>query len=505
MSTAKKILGNTAVQVAGRAVMAVTSVVILKAISGFLSVEGYGMYAGVYEFLAFFGIAADLGLFTIAVREMSRGSRDRNFIVSNILGMRMLLALVAMSVAVLAAFLIPNYQDTFIPGGVAIASMAVFLSIMHGTVSSVLQVDLKMQYATFGLVVGKVISLGWMLSVILYFYAGDPSAEAFYQLIVAGVVGNLFAFLFTLRYALKHARIRPQFCRKYWKEIMFTAVPYGAALVLNMVYFRIDSIMILFMKGPEELGFYSPAVRMLEILSVVPVYFMNSVLPVLTRAVKEGGEKVGRILRLSFDFLFMAALPMCTGLFILAYPIIFLITQPEFLSRLDEGVYGSDIALQILVWAMFFAFINTLFTYSLVATNKQNHLLWINGSAALFNIIANFIAIPIYGFRGAAVTSIMTEAYILLLAWFVARRYVSYKLDLMAFLKTLVATGIMGWVVWVLREPTYHLWGMQNLNVLLLAGIGAVTYGSLLLLFRAVPEEFLQGRGFMSRLLSKKR
>ncbi|MFT7184318.1 MAG: O-antigen/teichoic acid export membrane protein, partial [Oceanicoccus sp.] len=70
MSTAKKILSNTAIQVAGRAIMAVTSIVILKAISGFLSVEGYGMYKGVYDFLAFFGIIADLGLFTIAVREM---------------------------------------------------------------------------------------------------------------------------------------------------------------------------------------------------------------------------------------------------------------------------------------------------------------------------------------------------------------------------------------------------------------------------------------------------
>lgn len=492
MSTAKKILGNTAVQVAGRAVMAVVSIVILKIISGFLSVEGYGMYSGVYEFLAFFAIIADLGLFTIAVREMGKENRPRDFIVGNILGMRMVLAFSMMVVAVIAAFLIPQYQDTFIPGGVAVASFAVFFAIMHGTVSSVLQVELKMQYSTIGLVGGKLISMGWMIAVIFFFFAGDPSEQAFYMLLLAGGFGNLFAFIYTLYFALKHAKIRPQYNRQYWVEIMTTAVPYGAALVMNMIYFRIDSIMILFMKGPTELGYYSPPMRILEILSVIAVYFMNSVLPVLSRAIKNGSDKVGRILRLSFDFLFMLGMPMAVGLYLLAYPLIFLITQPEFLSDLDAGIYGSDIALQILVFALFFSYMNSLFTYSLVAVNKQNHLLWINGSAAILNIATNLIFIPMYGFRGAAWTSVGTEVYILIMASMVARKFLKFNLDGLAFLKTVLASGVMGATVYYLKEPTYDLWGLQNLNVLLLAAIGAVVYGAMLLLLKAIPKEFLK-------------
>ncbi|MBT4384483.1 flippase [Candidatus Peregrinibacteria bacterium] len=492
MSTAKKILGNTAVQVAGRAMMAAASVVILKIITSFLSVEEYGMYASIYEFLAFFGIAADLGLFTIAVREMGKGKRDRSFIVSNILGMRMLLAFTTMSAAVISAALIGKFTGTYIPTGVMIASIAVFFVIMHGTVSSVLQVELKMQYATMGLVGGKFISLSWMLATIYFFYAGDPGSDAFYQLIWAGVFGNIFAFLFSLFFARKYAKIWPQFNWGYWKEISVTALPYGTALILNIVYFRIDSLMLLFMKGPSEVAIYSPAVRMMEILSVVPIYFMNSVLPVLSRHVEEGSKRVSRMIRLSFDFLFMLGMPMAVGVYLIAYPLIFLITQPEFLSRLDEGFYGSDIALQILVFAMFFAYLNSLFTYSLVAVNKQSHLLWINGTAAVFNIAANFYVIPEWGFRGAAVTSIITEIYILLMAWLIARKWIDYKLDWLAFCKTVVATAAMGLTVWKLTEPTYNFMNLQNFNVFLLAGIGAAVYGAVLLLLKAVPEEFMR-------------
>lgn len=490
MSTAKKILSNTAIQVFGRAIMAGLSIVILKIISHFLSVEGYGQYTAVYEFLAFFGIAADLGLFTIAVREMSKGERDKTFIANNILGMRMTLGVVMMSLATVAAFLIPAYQDTFIPVGVAVASLSVFLAIMHGTVSSVLQVELRMQHATWGLVLGKAVSLAWMAAVIFYFFADEPSQAAFNQLMIAGVVGNLLSFLYTFYFALKVQRIRPQFTREYWKEVAITAAPYGTALILNMVYFRVSSLMLLFMEGPKELGYLGPAMRILEILNVIPVYFMNSVLPVLSKAVREGGTKVERIVQLAFNFLFMTGFPMAVGLYLLAYPIIFLITQPEFLSQLDKGIYGSDYALRILALAMFFSFLNSTFNYSLISLGKQNHLLWINGSAAALNIVVNLYLIPRLGFRGAALSSVGVELFILALSYLVARRYIHYRFDLVGLFKIALAGLLMGGAVYALKDPTYNLWGLQNLNVLVLAVGGAALYGGLLYLFGAIPEEF---------------
>jgi O-antigen/teichoic acid export membrane protein len=517
MSTAKKILSNTAVQVAGRLVMAASSIFVLKMITNFLSIEAYGMYSSIYEFLAFFGIAADLGLFTIAVREMSKGEREQGFIMSNILGMRMALAFTMMSLATIAAFLIPKFGGTYIPVGVAIASMAVFFTILHGTVSSVLQVELKMQRSTIGLVGGKLISVTWMAAVVYYFYVGEPGAESFYQLIVAGLVGNIFAFGYALYYALKHVKFKPRFDRGYWTEIMTTSAPYGLALIMNMIYFRIDAMMLLLMRGPSEVALYTPVVRILEILSVIPIFFMNSVLPTFSKAASEaksgvsgaakkvgaeingaartvarvGSEKIQQIMGLSLDFLVMMALPMVIGLFLLAYPIVFLITQPEFLTRLDEGFYGSDMAMKILVFAMFFAFLNSLFTYSLVAINKQNHLLWINGSAAILNILVNLSVIPEYGFRGAAYASIGTEAYILLMSFLVARRFMVFRPNWGRLFKFVLASFLMGALVWAIKEPSYYWLGLENLSAILVSGIGAVFYGALLLLFGAIPKEWM--------------
>jgi len=89
------------------------------------------------------------------------------------------------------------------------------------------------------------------------------------------------------------------------------------------------------------------------------------------------------------------------------------------------------------------------------------------------------------------VTSVITEAYILVLAFFVARRWLTFKLSLLTILKTILATAVMGGVVYALLEPSYYWLGLENLNVLLLALIGALVYGAMLLLLKAVPEEFL--------------
>ena len=65
MSIARKILENTFVQFGGKIITAALSIFVLKMISGYLGTSGYGDYTTVYQYLAFFGIAADFGIFTV--------------------------------------------------------------------------------------------------------------------------------------------------------------------------------------------------------------------------------------------------------------------------------------------------------------------------------------------------------------------------------------------------------------------------------------------------------
>lgn len=488
MSIARKILSNTLAQILGKVAVAILGIAVVKIATNYLSVEGYGEYTLIYEFLAFFGIAADLGLFTIAVKEMAEDEDKIPKIIGNILTLRTFLITVTMGVAIVAAFLIPKYQDTHVPLGVAIAAITTFVTILNGTITSVLQSKLKMHISSLATVLGKIISVGLMAYIVFYGFPTDTDT-GFYLLLVAGLIGNLVMLLTTGHYVRKITPLRLRFDIDLWKTVLKKALPYGLALILSTIYFRIDSILIYFLRDEEEVGIYAVGMRILEHFAILPLYFMNSVLPVLTKALKEKSEKYKAIISYAFDFLAAMAVPMVVGSVLLAYPIIFVVSSPEFLSRLTENFYGSDMALQILIFALLFQFLNILFAFILIALDKQTKLLYINGACVIFNIITNLIFIPIYGFRGAAVTSVLSELFILIATFLTARHYLKFTISIKNTAKILLSAATMGLSIYILQPFTYTY--IQNWNILLLIPLGMVIYVAMLFVTRTIDKNML--------------
>ncbi|MBU1992230.1 MAG: flippase [Patescibacteria group bacterium] len=489
MSYARKILSNTFSQIAGKAISAIISVLIIKIITNYLSISGYGEYTMIYEFIAFFAIAADLGLFTIGVREMSRNEEEVKKIAGNILGLRIVLAFITMGLAVAAAFLIPKYQGTLIPIGTAIAAITTIFTLLNGTVAMVLQLRLKMQWVSLTFVLGRLATLGYMAYIVFYGIP-EPSDLGFYNLLIAGVIGNGLMFAATTYLANKTVELKPQFDLKLWKRVVVASLPYGLALILNQIYFRIDSILLFMLKDSSEVGMYGVPMRMLEVFTVIPLYFMNSVLPVLTKALKEKTEKYRRIIQYSWDFLMTTATPIIIGSVILAYPIVFIVSSPEFLSRLNEGFYGSDIGLQILIFALGFQFLNVLFAFILISMNQQKKLLLINFIAVLFNIVGNFLVIPQWGFRGAAFTSVISELIILVGTYIAAKHYLEFRIRLGPTFKILLSGAVMGLSVYGLHE--YLADSMKAKVVILLVPVGAIVYIGMLFITGAVSKDMLK-------------
>lgn len=503
MSIARKILENTFVQVFGKLVTAGLSIVVLKIISGYLGTAGYGDYTTVYQFLAFFGIAADFGIYTITVKEMSKDESRIPMILANVMGLRTVLAILAMLAAIIVAFLIPSYSDTVIPMGILIATLATIFTLLNGTVSSVLQVHLKMQYSTIGLIVGKIVSVIYMAVVAYILFTGDL-VNGFYHLMWAGVVGNFVMFALTSYYVRRYTKITYRFDLGFWKKIFITSLPYGVALVLNTMYFRLDVILMTVMLphtvaladgtvqcnavmcGDTEVGLYGVAMRFLEMLVIIPIYFMNSVLPVMTRFIEEQSNRIKELMQYSFDFLAATGIPILVGGFVLAVPIIMFISDPEFVSG-NIYSYGSDFAVRILMFAMLFSFINSLFGFTLVVLNKQIKLMFVNAGCVLLNTIGNLIVIPYFGFRGAAATSVVSELFILILTGWIVKKALGFRLSPVTLFKVIISSLIMGLVVsagfyWM--KDAWFVW-----QIVLLIPLGGVVYILMMLGTKAITPE----------------
>jgi len=488
MSTALKILSNTISQIIGKFAVAILGLVSVKIATSYLSVAGYGEYTAIYSFLTFFGIAADLGLFTIAVREMSENEDEIPKIIGNILSIRTILVVLIMGVAIVSAFLIPAYEETRISIGVAVASLTVILTIMNGTTTSVLQAKLKMHQASIATVVGKVITVVFMLYIVVWGFPSDKEM-GFYMLLVAGNVGALIMELTTRYYVRKITPLNYRFDFGFWKQVLARSIPYGLALILNTVYLNIGPIMLSMMGTKEQVGIYGVATKMLEQFSILPLYFMNSVLPVLTKSIKDKSERYKDIIKYSFDFLCAMSIPLVVGGVILAYPIVFAVSTPDFLSRLSEGYFGSDIAFQILIFALLFQFINVLFAFIMISVNKQYRLLYINASCVLLNITGNVILIPYLGFRSCAIMSVISEFFILILNYTYAKKSLQFSLSFKNLFKIIFSALVMGIAVYFGQKLSYSY--LQNWNLIALVPFGGAIYVAMLFATKVVDKNII--------------
>jgi len=184
----------------------------------------------------------------------------------------------------------------------------------------------------------------------------------------------------------------------------------GWPLMLNhflaTIFFQIDVVILETLRGAAIVGKYSVAYRWLLALNIIPAFFTQALLPVMSRQANENRESLKRTYTLGVKLLLAVALPVAVAFTFLAEPLTLLLGGSQFVP---EGA----IALQIMIWSIPIGWINSLTQYTLIAVDLQRRITQAFIVAVTFNIVTNFIFIPIYGYQAAAVTTILSEMVLL--------------------------------------------------------------------------------------------
>ncbi|HET7292737.1 MAG TPA: flippase [Vicinamibacteria bacterium] len=185
------------------------------------------------------------------------------------------------------------------------------------------------------------------------------------------------------------------------------AYPAGIAILLSMVYFRIDLVLLERLRDDAEVGAYAAAYRLLEGLLFIPAFFMAALFPALSE-VSRKPDDLKRLLEVGLRWMFLLS-----GLLAL----MLLVAAPWALWLLyGESYVEAAPALRVLSLALLFIFPNYLLTHLLVATGRQRWNALIAGVCVLVNVGLNLPAIHRFGALGAAATTVVTEGVLFALA-----------------------------------------------------------------------------------------
>ena len=412
-SLSGKIAWNTLSQIIGKAASSSLGLVIAAILKRYLGPEDFGLFTFVSVFVLMFGTLADWGLNLISVREASRSTSRAAEIIGNVLVLRLLLSVVAATLAVVAIHLLPYDSQTRLL--VSVASPALIVLSLKTSFQIIFQTKLEMHNwalseITTNLVVVllllAVVSLGGsVLAIVLVFLAGHLAAAA-----VAAVLGYR---LLPLKFSLAQPNTR---------YLLWESLPMGGILVMFTIYNRIDTLIISLYQGQAAVGFYGAAYRIFEVLVLGAAYFANSVLPLISKLAQEDLYSLGMVYRKSFLVLLLLGTTVAIANFIFAPLAIFLLGGEEY--------SGSVLPLRILSLALIVSYFNHLNGYTLIALGKQWYSLAIALLALLVNVGLNLILIPTYSYPAAALVTFITEALIVVLSLWVVRKTLGPNLNL---------------------------------------------------------------------------
>jgi O-antigen/teichoic acid export membrane protein len=184
-------------------------------------------------------------------------------------------------------------------------------------------------------------------------------------------------------------------------EIFRLAAPLGLTAILTTIYYKADFVMLSYMKSDTEVGYYNAAYTIVNTLLLFTTTFTATMLPRLSSLFTSDTEVLGRLYRTAFKYLLFTGLGCAVGATALAGPIMNFLFGPEYLP--------GAAALAILIWASALMFVNSLQGSLLVASNLKRQLMYMTGAGAVANLILNFMLIPKFGLRGAAVATVSSE------------------------------------------------------------------------------------------------
>ncbi|OGI15602.1 MAG: hypothetical protein A2Z52_01235 [Candidatus Moranbacteria bacterium RBG_19FT_COMBO_42_6] len=471
MLVARKIAYNVLVSSISKVLSTILALVSIAFITRYLGKEGFGNYATVLAFLSFFAAVADLGLYSISTREISKEGSDEKKIMGNIFALRMVSSLAILILAPIIVSFFPYPPE--VKAGIIVVAFSFIFSSGYQVLNGVFQKNLAMDKVAIAELTGKIFQVAFIVLAIRMDWG--------FQWIIASLLFNMaISFLIVYLWSKKYLRFSIQFDLNYWKKFLKESTPIGIAAVITFAYFKMDTILLSLMKTGADVGIYNAANKVLENITFFPAMIIGLIFPLMAKYIFTDKKRFLEISNKTFKVFIILIVPLIIGISFLANGIIMLIGGGEFVE--------AAAVLRILAFSLALIFFGNFFNSVLIAGNLQKKLMMILGFAAVVNIISNLVFIPRYSYFAAAYISVLTEFLVVVLGFYLSVKKIGY------FPKTEKLPGIL--VAGAAMAAFLFLFRGKNFIFLLLTS--SLVYFLLLWVFKAIGTEEIRS------LISKK-
>lgn len=385
------------------------SLAAMVVISRYLGVEKFGDYGFILAVCTIFMVIEDMGMNQISIREMARNPERGDEIFTASIVLRSLLGIVTFFIIVLVINILSSSREVII--ATYICGLAQVLFCWGDIFLDVFKANERMRFvaistfweqSSYLLFVLLFIKLDWGLNGIFIASLLSYLSKIIY--------GSWITFGKFFRPTIK---VDLSMCGFLFKE----GFPMGISRILRKVSLRVDTILLKLMRTSAEAGIFHGPYKIIQILMFIPRNITDAVFPVFSRHSKGSKDTLNTAYEKSFKFLLILAIPLIVSLIFSSKEIIMLVLGEKFIE-------ASNV-LVILSFVVGFMFFNTLFTKLLTASDRQAIVTICVAICIGVNLVLDLILIPLFGYMGAAVATLIAEGVFTMFGFYFVSRYVS--------------------------------------------------------------------------------
>jgi len=433
-------------------------------IARILGPEPLGIYQVAIGLVSWLAILGKVGTSRAITKRVSEGSEPGEYTVAGAAIIAGLFAVIAVGVLVFREQ-VGAYVEYPAAGYVIVILLIVLL---NGLVNALL-VGLKLVHVSG--VLSPIKTGGRAVSQILLIVAGASTAALF----IGHILGFIVVIVIGSYYVVRNLPSLGVPERRHFERLFDFAKFSWLGNLQSRMFSYTDVLVLGYFVSSGLIGIYTAAWNVGQFLILFSGTLQSTLFPEMSStASKEDPQAVSKIVEQSLTFGGLFLIPGLFGGFLLGERIL-RIYGPEF----PEGA----VILNILILANLFMGYQNQLLNTLNAIDRPDLAFRVNLVFVVVNVSLNVILVSLYGWIGAAVATATSVAVSLVLAYWHVDSIIDFRLPVGEVVRQFAAAGVMVAVVYagLIAENTYRLVGHNFAVVILLVGIGAISYFVVLL------------------------
>ena len=439
------------------------SIITITLIPRYLGVTGYGQLNFAISFVGMFSVIANIGIGVLIFRDVSKNKQLLNLYFNNFFYLKIICVFLFGIIVYLVSLFID--KPLIVKVLILIFIINTMVQSFSGYTGNFLNAFEKMKYESIREILFK---LGLVIGLLFVIYINKGLLGVALSYVFGSIIGFIFILYSFIKILKNKIILKPKLDFNFIKEKSKIFWPFALSGLFGLIYFNFDKFMISFFINDYQVGLYSIGYSFFGFMIGVISIFSTTFFPQLSIATKSI-DKFKDIFNKFTKVILFFTIPFATGAIFLSKEIILLVFGKDYLL--------GSVAFQLIMVFFLFNGINQIFNNSLNVYNFQKYQFKMIFIASIVNVLLNFIAIPLFGIIGAAITTIISEVIIFIGVYYKFKKSIFRKTNLgKNLIKPVISSAVMLIVIYLLKDVFSIVFIQNSFNVICYALIGGLIY-----------------------------